>query len=122
MVDFGISVRQPWAFAIFEAGKDVENRTWATQYRGRLWIQAGKVSDGSAPEHLTKAAAQAPRGYLLGYVDLTDCVRGHRSEWAERGQYHWLLANPVLLPDPIPFRGLQGLFPIGVLPRQTQMM
>lgn len=121
-MEYGLSVRQPWAQAIFIAGKDVENRAWSTEYRGRLWIQAGKVFDHTAPEHIAKAAADAPRGYLLGHVDLVDCVRNHRSAWADRGQYHWLLRNAVLLDEPIPFRGLQGLFPIGVLPRVNQMM
>jgi hypothetical protein len=119
MVEYGISIRQPWAWAIFNAGKDVENRSWNTEYRGRLWIQAGKVFDYQAPSEIAKGAADSPRGYLLGHVDLVDCVRNHRSAWADRGQFHWLITNPVLLPEPIPFRGLQGLFPVGTLPKRS---
>ena len=32
-----ISIRQPWAWAILYAGKDVENRTW--QLPERFWGQ-----------------------------------------------------------------------------------
>jgi hypothetical protein len=36
-----ITVRQPWAWAIINAGKDIENRTWNTNFRGRVAIRAG---------------------------------------------------------------------------------
>jgi len=38
-----LSVRQPWAWALLHAGKDVENRNWPTSYRGVLAIHAGKA-------------------------------------------------------------------------------
>lgn len=37
-----LSVKQPWAWAIIHAGKDIEKRTWRTDYRGPLLIHAGK--------------------------------------------------------------------------------
>ena len=40
-----LSVRQPWAWAIIHAGKDVENRTWGTRYHGPLLIHASKNYD-----------------------------------------------------------------------------
>lgn len=36
-----ITVRQPWAWAIARGGKDIENRSWGTSYRGLLAIHAG---------------------------------------------------------------------------------
>jgi hypothetical protein len=39
-----LTVRQPWAWAIFH-GKPVENRSWATKYRGDLLIHARKQFD-----------------------------------------------------------------------------
>lgn len=39
---YAISVRQPWAWAVFAAGKDVENRSWPVpaQIIGkRVWKQ-----------------------------------------------------------------------------------
>jgi len=35
-----LSVRQPWAWLIVNAYKDIENRDWATKLRGRIWIHA----------------------------------------------------------------------------------
>ena len=40
-----LTVRQPWAYAIFHLGQDVENRTWQTHYRGRLSIHVAKRVD-----------------------------------------------------------------------------
>ena len=36
-----LSVRQPWAELIVAGLKDVENRTWRTDYRGPVLIHAG---------------------------------------------------------------------------------
>ncbi len=40
-----LTIRQPWAWAIAVAGKDVENRSWQTSHRGLLAIHAGKGED-----------------------------------------------------------------------------
>jgi hypothetical protein len=31
-----LSIRQPWAWLICHAGKNIENRPWRTQFRGRF--------------------------------------------------------------------------------------
>ena len=41
-----LSVRQPWAWLLCEGLKDVENRNWRTNYRGELFIHAGKSFSG----------------------------------------------------------------------------
>ncbi|MEL3899305.1 ASCH domain-containing protein [Treponema phagedenis] len=33
-----LSVKNPFAYLIMQGGKDIENRTWKTDYRGRLYI------------------------------------------------------------------------------------
>ncbi|MDD5394961.1 MAG: ASCH domain-containing protein [Thiothrix sp.] len=40
-----LSIQQPWAWAILNAGKDIENRDWYTPVRGRILIHAGKKID-----------------------------------------------------------------------------
>jgi len=40
-----ISVKNPWGYLICSGLKDVENRTWKTSYRGRLYIHASKGID-----------------------------------------------------------------------------
>ncbi|RCJ19276.1 hypothetical protein A6770_31970 [Nostoc minutum NIES-26] len=37
-----LSVRQPWAWAIIYASKDIENRGWPIYYRGDILIHAAK--------------------------------------------------------------------------------
>ena len=38
-----LSVRQPWAWTLLFSGKDVENRTWSTRCRERIWIHGTPV-------------------------------------------------------------------------------
>lgn len=109
-----LTVKDPWASLIL-LGKDVENRTWPTKYRGPLAIHAARSIDRNCPPeawqmlpggHDTRRTA----GMLLGVVNLVDCVRGYRSLWAEIGCWHWVLARPRRLPTPVPRQGRLGLW------------
>lgn len=79
-----ISLTQPMAWAIFN-GKDVENRRWATRYRGPLLIHASRSFDR---EHYNWIAQKENRlgltlpqpeefvhGALLGVVNLVVVVK-----------------------------------------------
>lgn len=99
-----LTVRQPWADAIIHGGKDVENRSWTTGYRGRLWIHAGLGVDRWAGLDFDETA----RGVLVGHVRLVDVVDDSDSEWAEPGCFHWLLADPTPC-RPRPYPGGLGL-------------
>lgn len=37
-----LSIRQPWAWLIVHGGKDIENRSWHTKFRGRFLVHAAK--------------------------------------------------------------------------------
>jgi hypothetical protein len=37
-----LSLRQPWLWAVLKAGKRIENRKWATSYKGPLLLHASK--------------------------------------------------------------------------------
>lgn len=117
-----LSVRQPWASAIIWGGKDIENREWATRYRGLLLIHvAQRVDDGDWAGMLGGDAYQAVidsrpdelRGYVIGAVSVDDCVRlqGDESRWADPGCWHWRLSGAVPLIRPVYARGLPGLWP-----------
>ena len=108
-----LSVRQPWAQAIFELGKDVENRTWATQYRGPLLIHASKRIDREAMANWGRPGPLAT-GAILGVVELTDIVEHSRSMWAAPDSYHWLLRNACLIEKPIPYVGSLRLFEVEI--------
>lgn len=104
-----ITVRQPWASAIFRAGKDVENRTWSVEHRGRIWIHAAKTIDRTADPRLSFLIRDLPIGVVLGHVDLVDVVEDSDSRWARPDSFHWLLANAHPLGIHVPRRGWPGL-------------
>jgi hypothetical protein len=120
-----LTVRQPWATAITHEGKDVENRTWSTNIRGRLLIHAAASPDRAAGTHPAPTShqhhnpdGQPPRGVILGTVHLVsvhhaqDCQRGSAlcSAWAMPGLFHWVLATPRPLQKPVPARGALGFW------------
>jgi hypothetical protein len=37
-----LSLRQPWAWLVVHAGKNIENRVWRSHYRGEFLIHAAK--------------------------------------------------------------------------------
>lgn len=125
-----LSVRNPWAWMIFECGKDVENRSFPTRHRGLLLIHASAASkmvdyDAAAPlsPYSPPFPPHLPHGFLLGTVRVVGCVQDADtySKWAERGSWHWLLADPVAFDEPIPCKGTLGLWeaPEGILPLRS---
>lgn len=106
------SVRQPWAHLIFHGGKDVENRSQPTRYRGSVAVHVSTTMNKSLVRSKGLDPDELPAGAVVGYVDLIDCVRKSKSKWAERGKWHWILANPRLLKKPIAMNGWLGVFPL----------
>lgn len=126
-----LSVRQPWAWAIFNAGKDVENRDWSTPVRGLIGIHAGKGMTRREYEDFvgfyesrhrccthpdlgvcigqpsTPPIDELERGVVLGVAHLVACSTNVESPWFQ-GEYGFVLLNPVLLPMPIPAKGRLG--------------
>lgn len=105
-----LSIRQPWAHAILHLGKDVENRSWATRYRGTLLIHAGVRRQPKLCDALGLDADKLVYGAIVGSVEVVDCVRDYRSRWAEPEQWHWILRNPQAFATPIALAGRLGLF------------
>ena len=91
-----LSINQPWAWTILFAGKEVENRTWRTEFRGEFYIHAGKrfdeeglvwigsnfpeiklisddilVMDGVVPYYLTSLSARKVK-YMKAIEDYLD--------------------------------------------------
>lgn len=121
-----ISIRQPWAWAIINAGKDIENRSWPTRFRGSVCIHAAKGMTreeyrsclGFAhslyctkpfPRGLTMPEfGDLQRGGIIGVATIVDCVSESDSPWFF-GNYGFVLADvhPV---DFIPVKGALGFF------------
>lgn len=130
-----LSVRQPYCSLLLLPGevKVLENRTWAIPYRGRLWLHASKTAPietcwGDVRKDWTEARPHVgssylpgildlPRGVILGSVDLVACFEdGQRMpddlcrRWDCEGPVCWHMTNPVLLDQPIPAKGMLGVW------------
>jgi hypothetical protein len=114
-----LSIRQPWAWLILHAGKDIENRDWrprnpALRFRGTCLIHAGiavqPISDKvRAWVRQTSGIDlprfdELPRGGIVGQVDVIDVVSSSSSLWFE-GSCGLVLVNP----KPLPFRACRGM-------------
>lgn len=132
-----LSVKQPWAWLICNGYKDIENRNWATDYRGEFLIHASKNLDqtmlkllmrwsegmsldisgflslNSRPDLMELARKFRETevvnvGGIVGKSELIDCVTGSSSPWF-KGKYGFVLQNSQPLPY-LPCRGMLSFF------------
>ena|SRR3990167_1062667 len=135
-----LSIRQPWAWLICSGYKGIENRGWSTKFRGRIYVHAGLQFDFNAglvpsinwddgslqPVHeayhllpsdakdalMLLALSWKNQSALIGEVDIVDCVTESDSPWFLSGKYGFVLANPVLYKQPVPYRGRLRFFEV----------
>jgi hypothetical protein len=116
-----ISIRQPWAWAIFH-GKPVENRNWWSAYRGPLLIHAAKKDDIDGawwifenretlglPMITVEHLMNHTKGAFVGIVKMVACVKNYDSPWFF-GPYGHVYRNAREFKAVIPFRGELGIF------------
>lgn len=118
-----LSVRQPWAWAIVYASKDIENRSWQAvnhglRKRGRIAVHASKGMTKEEYEEargfIDRLGYTTPdphalfRGGIIGSVEVVDVVSDSDSPWffGPRG---------LVLKDPrpcqfVPAQGALGYF------------
>lgn len=126
-----LTIKQPWASLIAHGIKDIENRSWKTKYRGRIFIHCSATTKfkveltdpqmiAALPFIKNLMTGNVPFGAIIGEVDIIDCTLNHESIWAEQMAYdvcpytgihilrkgqpyiwNWVLANPVLYDKPI---------------------
>lgn len=128
-----ITLWQPWATFIALNLKGCETRSWETGYRGKIAIHAAKRHidpDGKYVIRLVHELTDAmvphkrndyPLGCIIAIADLVDCRCMDTNFIAEQsdlelalgywqsGRFAWQLDNILALPEPIPYRGSQGL-------------
>lgn len=112
-----LSIRQPWADAIIYCGKDIENRTWNTKFRGTFLVHAAKTVDPEAPEWVWSMVREfSPDvpllGGIIGSVELVDVVDKSDSKWF-MGPKGFVLKNPKPLPFQ-PIKGKLNFFEVGI--------
>jgi len=111
-----LTLKPPWAYMLAHCGKNVENRSWYTPYRGPLLIHS---SQSCSRRYYTEAVEWlASRGLpsLPPYEDLacgavvataylSSVVTRLGSSWYEPGSYGWVLIDIQALARPVPCRG-----------------
>jgi hypothetical protein len=108
-----LTIRQPWAGLIMAGIKTVENRTWQTKHRGLLVVHAGRIDRQPMAEHgHLLGTSPVVTGAIIGTVRVVGCVRDADSRWAIDGNWHWLLADPQPLAEPIACPGRLGLWQV----------
>jgi len=112
---YALTVRQPFALAIVEGWKMVENRSWRPARPVRLLIHAGAAFDRQGAEFITGLGIELPgtfvRGAIIGTVVAAAFTSDSPSRWAEPGSpWHWQLTGPVPAIEPIPCRGWPALW------------
>jgi hypothetical protein len=127
-----LTVKNPWAFLIIHYGKNIENRTRKTNYRGRIAIHASLKSDEGAYQTFStspiankafnairerRAEIEKLNGHIIGTVEIYNCTRpeltaaANPSPWGEMdAAWHYWLKDPIALPEPIAARGMLGLW------------
>jgi len=128
-----LTIKQPWAWAIAHGSKRIENRSWPTAYRGEIAIHAGARSGwdhvaedspllrqewrrlGHLAAHLERNSEWIDFGAVIAVARIADChdgalEQGECSDWANRWDFHWVLAQVRPLTDPVPCRGALGLW------------
>ncbi len=113
-----LSIRQPWAWAILNAGKRVENRPRRFHYRGPICLHASSSfawSDWDDAVFFMQCRDVVPPlkinhdfGGIVGTAEIVDCIEQSDSPWFF-GPYGLVLKNvhPI---EFIPVKGALGLF------------
>lgn len=109
-----ISIRQPWAWLIVNGYKDIENRSWDTNYRGLVLIHAS--SKPVSPEDYLAALTIARSlgielpgrkdfdyGGIVGHATITGTVRESESPW-----FFGPVGFQLTGSKPLPFQPLKG--------------
>jgi hypothetical protein len=110
-----LSIQQPWAWAILNAGKDIENRNWNTPIRGRVLIHASARFDKSAVDcFLDCFNIKVPQGLMcggiVGSIEICGVVESSSSKWFY-GPYGFVLRKPIIVSF-FPCRGNIGFFSV----------
>ena len=124
-----LTIREPFATLIKNQVKYIETRSWKTNYRGELYIQAGiaKITkEVKERKELSKLynEDELNYGYIICKCNLVDCVymteefikqekeknpKNFIAGRYEIGRYAWIL-NDVEVVNPIKVKGQLGIW------------
>jgi hypothetical protein len=111
-----LTIKQPWGHAIFQEGKDIENRSWQRSFRSWLALHAAQQPNRYAefPGRLKVPDLPPPSAAVARVADI---VTRSRWKWFDRLDedeinYGWVLADVTQLEKPIPCKGALGLWEV----------
>lgn len=116
-----LTVRQPWATAIRDLGKRLENRTWEppdVSLGQVIAIHAGRSFEEDGADWIAArlgvmlTSKAVPLGAIIALARLQQVVKKSDDLWFE-GPCGWVLAD-ILPLEPVPCKGKLGLWPVPV--------
>ena len=132
-----LSIKEPHASLLLTPYKTIETRSWATSYRGEIYLHASQSMPSYAKEkamwdrvlklydkhvETTGENARLHCGLIYAKAELVDCILMTPENIAALpqdeidagyyapGRYMWVLKNVVPLPEPIPAKGHLGIW------------
>lgn len=122
-----LTIKEPYASFIANGIKTIETRSWKTNYRGEIYIHAGKTNVKFKNEEVKKLAKNLTfhSGEIICKCRLIDCIY-MTEEFIERvkketpnefilgeyevGRYGWILELEEILKKPIKAKGQLGIW------------
>ena len=127
-----LSIKEPHASLLLTPYKNIETRSWATSYRGEIYLHASKAMPSYAKEkamwdrvlnlYVTGERIRFRNGLIYAKAELVGCLKMTPENIAilpqmeidagyyEPGRYMWVMRNITPLPDPIPAKGHLGIW------------
>ena len=124
-----ISIKEPFASLIMLGIKNIETRSWKTNYRGEIYIHASLTNSKIDEERKEKLLKLLPdnfefnKGYIICKANLVDCIYmddkyiekikkdkiNYLCGRYEVGRYAWILENVEVI-DKVPAKGKLGIW------------
>ena len=122
-----LSIKEPFATLIKRGIKQIETRSWKTNYRGLLYIHSSLTKDKIKLEKLKDLYDEndLAQGYITCSCELVDCIliteefvnnlkQNNYTEYRcgnyEVGRYAWILKNVQILDKKIAVKGKLGIW------------
>lgn len=69
-----LTLKQPWATLVAEGIKQIEFRSWKTNYRGKILIHAGTSIDKEAMIKFKDLNLSYPTARIVAETSIVDCI------------------------------------------------
>jgi hypothetical protein len=123
-----LSIAQPWAECIVGRGKNVENRTWNTKYRGYFALHASaaitnaRLDDCYEAYGIRFSKEKLASGSVVGIARLQSVITEAEvnrltKRWFE-GEFGLVLTDVIRLPHPVPVKGALSFWKLSGRPLQ----